>query len=97
MDAAVETKPSEQQIAEQYHRVAGHTGQLVLGLMANLGMGPHFVAISASHMISLALQEIASKDKDAAGALADELSAGFVALLDRLGLMRDGGDDKAQG
>lgn len=79
--------------AEVFHKAAAQNGHLMLALMAGLGVGPHFVAISASHMIALSLAEIAKADKDAAGALADELSAGFVNLLDRLELMRDGGED----
>lgn len=88
-----QTQDQQRETVENFHKAAAQNGHVTLAMMAGLGAGPYFVAHSASHMIALSLAEIAKTDKDAAGALADELSAGFVSLLDRLGLMRDGGED----
>ena len=89
---APEAAPPAKSQAEMFQEAAARNGLSLINLMAGLGAGPYFVAISASHMIAYSLAELARTDKPGATQLADELSVGFVDLMDRLGMMKGEAD-----
>lgn len=69
----------------RYYQTARAMAENHVQMLALFGVGPHAAAISASHVISIALSGMAEDDPDAARALVDELAAGLLKFSETLG------------
>ena len=81
--------PQQADPVNNFYAHAEALGYYISGTLSCLGASAQTTAIAASHVISFALRDLASKDPNTARAITDELARGIVAFSESLDALED--------
>lgn len=89
----IEAYHAEQRAAYQ-HRIESISTH-VIGLLAQTGASAHAVAMVGSYLVGAGIDHLAKEDRDVAERVARDLAAGFVQVINNLGLKPEPADQDA--
>lgn len=93
MPEQIEAYQAEQRAAYQQRIEAISTH--VIGLLAQSGASAHAVAMVGSYLVGAGIDHLSREDKQVAERVARDLAAGFVQVINNLGLKPEPADQNA--